>query len=141
MATPCQVISRVALPRRISSSIDHLIFAAAGLASSIQLHCTVLPYQYTPPRGLAAGHGYKVLASRTVHGGNPIISSIFILLSDYRLGAVRMQDDYPLAFYSRKLNSAQKGYATGKQELLSIVETLKNLKIYYWVKTDSTYRS
>ena len=39
-----------------------------------------------------------------------------------------MQDDRPLAFYSRKLNSAQKRYTTGDQELLSTVETLKEFK-------------
>ena len=39
-----------------------------------------------------------------------------------------MQDDKPLAFYSRKLNNAQKRYTTGEQELLSIVETLKEFK-------------
>jgi hypothetical protein len=48
--------------------------------------------------------------------------------SDCKLGAVIMQDDCPLAFYGRKLNSAQKRYTTGKQELLSIVETLKEFK-------------
>jgi hypothetical protein len=36
-----------------------------------------------------------------------------------------MQDSKPLAFYSQKLNAAQKRYTTGEQELLSIVETLK----------------
>ena len=48
--------------------------------------------------------------------------------SDYQLGAVIMQDDRSLAFYSRKLTSAQKRYTTGEQELLSNVETLKELK-------------
>ena len=45
--------------------------------------------------------------------------------SNVQLGAVIMQWNKPITFYSHKLNSAQKRYMTGEQELLSVVQTLK----------------
>ena len=48
--------------------------------------------------------------------------------SDYQLGGIIMQDEKPLAFYTRKLNKAQAKYSTGEQELLGIIETLKEFE-------------
>jgi hypothetical protein len=49
-------------------------------------------------------------------------------VSKTQLGAVILQDNRPIAFYSRKLNPAQTRYTVMERELLSIVETLKEFR-------------
>jgi hypothetical protein len=48
--------------------------------------------------------------------------------SNFQLGAVISQEGNPIAFYSRKLTSAQTRYTVTEKELLSIVEVLKAFK-------------
>ncbi len=53
---------------------------------------------------------------------------IYTDASNYQLEACIMQDDHPVTYYSRKINSAQCNYATIDKKLLFVVATLKKFQ-------------
>ena len=70
----------------------------------------------------------KEVMARQILSKYPDFTKTFHLFtddSDFQLGSVLMQDKFPVAFYSRKLNSAQMNYTTMEKELLSIVESVE----------------
>ena len=59
---------------------------------------------------------------------NSIPFEIYTNASTRQLGAVIVQNNRPIAFFSRKLSDAQTQYSITELELLAIIETLKEFK-------------
>ena len=103
---------------------------ASLLAPLSALTSVKVPFKWRPEHQLAFDTIKRVLA-REVLCSYPDFSKPFVIHTDAskrQIGAVISQDGKPIAFYSRKLNKAQKNYTVTEKELLSIVATLKEFR-------------
>ena len=84
----------------------------------------------------------KAIITRDVTLAYPDYTQGFEIYTDssrLQLGAVITQNNRPLAFFSRKLSPAQQKYSVTEQELLAIVETLKEFKGMLWGQQITVY--
>eukprot|EP00804_Cyclotella_cryptica_P005402 CCRYP_017075-RA/>CCRYP_017075-RA protein AED:0.55 eAED:0.55 QI:0/0/0/1/0/0/2/0/284 len=84
----------------------------------------------------------KATIARDVTLAYPDYSQGFEIYTDsskFQLGAVITQNNRPLAFFSRKLSQVQQKYSVTEQELLVIVETLKEFKGMLWGQQITVY--
>ena len=56
-----------------------------------------------------------------------------------QMGSVIVQNNRPIAFFSRKLNDPQRNYTTTEKEILSIIEALKEFKSILWGQKIKVY--
>ena len=84
----------------------------------------------------------KTTIARDVVLAYPDYSQVFEIYTDAssrQLGAVITQRGRPIAFFSRKLSTAQQKYSVTELELLSIVETLKEFRGMLWGQRIKVY--
>ena len=100
------------------------------LAPLTALTSKKVPFKWTEVEQKAFDTMKRIMARETLLA-YPDFNKEFHIYTDaskVQLGAVIVQNDRPIAFFSRKLTPAQTRYTVTERELLSIVEVLKEFR-------------
>lgn len=94
------------------------------------------PFIWTPSQQEAFSELKKILAEQ-VTLAFPDFNELFYVTTDasnFAIGGVLSQslEGKPIYFFSRTLNEAQKRYSTIEKELLAMVETIKEFRVYLY---------
>jgi hypothetical protein len=112
-------------PRR-----SHILSPLTAKIGAPQKGFKAPPFKWTPEMQKAFEEMKALMATEVLCAypdhNKPL--KIYTDASNYQLGACIMQDDRPVAYYSRKQNSAQCNYATIDKELLCVIATLSKFR-------------
>ena len=121
-------IGAVTFYRELFPKRSHILAPLYELTSKAAKHGKKLDWQDRHQRAFEAAKAVLTKDAFVQYPDHNKPFHVYTDASDYQLGSVIMQDGKPIAYFSRKLNAAQKNYTTMEKELLSIVYTLNEYR-------------
>ena len=118
------------------------LIGECGQTKTTRKKGTIKKSWYWADKHQAAFDMVKQTLARDVMLAYPDYNDIFEIYTDastLQLGGVIVQKGRPIAFFSRKLSTAQTKYTITELELLSIVETLKEFRGMLWGQSIKVY--
>jgi hypothetical protein len=104
---------------------SHILSPLTTKTGALKKGVETPPFKWTPEMQKAFEEVKALIAAEVLFAfpdhNKPF--KIYTDASNYQLGACIMHDDCPVAYYSRKLNSAQRNYVTMDKELLCVIAT------------------
>jgi hypothetical protein len=108
---------------------SHILSPLTAKTGALKKGVKAPPFNWTPEMQQAFEERKALMAAEVLcaYPDHNKPFKIYTDVSNDQLGACMIQDDCPVAYYSRKLNSAQCNYATIDKELFCVVVRIKDI--------------